>query len=268
MKKIALLIIALIYVAGANAQQVLLKTEYGNMKIKLYDQTPQHRNNFLKLVKEGYYDNLLFHRVIKNFMIQGGDPQSKEAAQGENLGSGGPGYRIPAEFNSNFFHKKGAVAAARTGDNVNPKKESSGSQFYIVQGKVYSNEELQTLEKGMCLQQNMTAIRKCISEDKQLGNKVDSVSRSNPAVIEDYVYENVYIKLKEEGANLREFRFSDEQREAYTTIGGTPFLDGNYTVFGEVVEGLDVIDKIAAQQTNKSDRPKTDIKMTMEWIEN
>ena len=186
---------------------VLIKTSYGDIKIKLYNETPLHRDNFIKLVNESYYNGTLFHRVINGFMIQGGDPDSKNAKPGQMLGNGGPAYTIPAEFDTTLSHKKGALAAARMGDNVNPKKESSGSQFYVVQGKVYKNEDLDMLEKRM------------------------------------------------------KIHFSAEQRKAYTTIGGTPMLDQNYTVFGEVVEGLDVIDKIAAVKTAPGDRPIEDVKM-------
>jgi cyclophilin family peptidyl-prolyl cis-trans isomerase len=187
---------------------VLISTSYGDMKIKLYNETPKHRDNFVKLVKQGYFDGTLFHRVIKGFMIQGGDPDSREAKPGQALGMGGPNYTIPAEFNHKYFHKKGALAAARQGDQTNPKKESSGSQFYIVQGKKYTQSEIVA-----------------------------------------------------QGAEM-----TPEQRKAYTTIGGTPFLDNNYTVFGEVIEGLDVIDKIAAVKTAPGDRPVEDVKVTAKMI--
>src|SRR5258706_6733959 len=188
-------------------RDVLLQTNYGDIIVRLYDSTPLHRDNFLKLVKTGYYDSVLFHRVIQNFMIQGGDPNSKQAKSGEPLGNGGPGYRIPAEFRQTIFHKKGVIAAAR--DN-NPEKASSGSQFYIVQGKVFTDDGLDS------------------TETYRLGG------RKIPA----------------------------DQRAVYKTIGGTPHLDQNYTVFGEVVRGLDVVDKIAAVQTSKAadrDRPLQDV---------
>ncbi|MBQ6725530.1 MAG: peptidylprolyl isomerase [Bacteroidales bacterium] len=192
---------------------VLLQTDYGNMKILLYEDTPLHRENFIKLVKSGFYDGLLFHRVINGFMIQGGDPDSRNAQPGVMLGNGGPGYTIPAEFNTKYYHKKGVIAAAREGDNVNPMKESSGSQFYIVQGKVYNEAIMQKIAAQM--------------------NKT----------------------------------FSEEQIKAYGTIGGSPWLDNDYTVFGEVVEGLEVIDKIAAVKCGPNDRPMEDVKMTMKIIE-
>ncbi|NCA85344.1 MAG: peptidylprolyl isomerase [Clostridia bacterium] len=194
-------------------QKVKLSTKYGDMTLLLYDETPQHRDNFLKLVREGYYNGTLFHRVIRDFMIQGGDPDSKGAAPGQRLGSGGPGYTIPAEFNPAFIHKKGALSAARQGDQTNPQRRSSGSQFYIVQGR-----------------------------------KTDAAELNNVA--------------QQTGAF-----YTPEQIEIYQTIGGTPFLDTQYTVFGEVISGLDVIDKIAAVPTAPGDRPLEDVPMTMTIIE-
>jgi peptidyl-prolyl cis-trans isomerase B (cyclophilin B) len=186
---------------------VEIQTSFGNMLVKLYDETPEHQANFLKLSGEGYFDDLLFHRVIEGFMIQGGDPTSRGAAAGARLGSGGPGYQITAEFNPTLIHKKGALSAARTGDAVNPEKKSSGSQFYIVQGQPVDETQLQMFER-----------RKGIE-------------------------------------------YSEEQKGVYSTIGGTPFLDMDYTVFGEVIEGLDVIDKIAAVRKDAADRPEEDVKM-------
>lgn len=193
----------------ARKRDVLLQTNYGDIVLRLYDSTPLHRDNFLKLVKTGYYDSALFHRVIQNFMIQGGDPNSKHAKPGEPLGNGGPGYKIPAEFRATLFHKKGVIAAAR--DN-NPEKASSGSQFYIVQGRIFTDAGLDSIETF-----------------RLNGRKIPV-----------------------------------EQREVYKTIGGTPHLDQNYTVFGEVVKGLDVVDKIAEVQTSKGqdrDRPLQDVRI-------
>lgn len=187
--------------------QVLLKTTFGDIVIALYNDTPAHKANFEKLVNEKFYDGVLFHRIIKGFMIQGGDPDSKTAKPGQRLGSGDVGYTIPAEFVAGRIHKRGAVCAARMGDNVNPQKASSGCQFYIVDGTVYDNDKL-----------NMIA---------QRTGKT----------------------------------FTPEQVEAYTTVGGAPFLDGDYTVFGEVVKGMEVVDKIAAQQKDGADRPVEDIKI-------
>ena len=194
-------------------KKVLISTKFGDIKIALYNETPLHRDNFVKLVKQGFYDSLLFHRVIQNFMIQGGDPLSKNAKPGQPLGMGGPGYTIPAEILPQFIHKKGALAAARLGDEQNPKRESSGSQFYIVQGTVMNDDEW-----------------------------------------------NHFISMTGK-------KYTDEQIKIYKTIGGTPHLDGAYTVFGEVYEGLDVLDKIASAPVGMYDRPKEDILMTMKIIE-
>jgi peptidyl-prolyl cis-trans isomerase B (cyclophilin B) len=189
-----------------------LETAYGNMIIQLYDATPKHQENFIKLAEEGFYDGLLFHRVIDGFMVQGGDPKSKNARKGQPLGSGGPGYTVPAEFVDSLVHVKGALAAARMGDNVNPEKASSGSQFYIVHGRKVNEEALNRIEsqKGV--------------------------------------------------------RYSKRQREIYKEKGGTPFLDREYTVFGQVIEGLDVIDKIAKSQTDNRDRPGENVEMKIRVI--
>lgn len=198
----------LAFAAKPEFKYVQIVTEKGICVVRLYNETPKHRDNFVKLAKSQYYDGTLFHRVIQNFMIQGGDPDSKNAVGGAQLGNGGPGYTIPAEIQDGLFHKKGAIGAAR--DN-NPEKASSGSQFYLVQGKVFSPEDLNRLEQ----------------------------TRMNGK------------------------RFSETQRQVYTSIGGAPHLDWNYTVFGEVVKGVDVIDQIAAVKTDQQDRPETDQKMTM-----
>jgi len=242
---------------------VVIKTGYGMIKIKLFDQTPQHRDNFLKLVAEGFYDDLLFHRVIKNFMIQGGDPASKGAAAGVQLGGGGPDYTIPAEFNPELIHKKGALSAARTGDQVNPEKRSSGSQFYLVQGKVFRSGELDTLEMNMNLGLQQKIIQQYYMMAQDEMNKYQQ--EGNRTAFEKRGAE---IKMKADSTFqvAPKMKFSQKQRDAYTTIGGTPHLDGNYTVFGEVVEGLDIIDKIAAVQTDQNNRPVVDEKMKIELI--
>jgi peptidyl-prolyl cis-trans isomerase B (cyclophilin B) len=215
MKKTLFLIIAAVFMCNITVHSQYksdkkvvtfeIKTDYGTMKGVLYNETPQHRDNFVKLANQGFYDGLLFHRVISGFMIQGGDPDSKNAKEGQSLGMGGPGYTVPAEFNKMFIHKKGALAAARTGDQMNPQKASSGSQFYIVQGKPVGAGQL--------------------------------------------------------GSN-----YTPEQKNIYQKIGGTPFLDNNYTVYGEITEGLEVIDKIAAVQKDQNDRPSKDVKMTVKII--
>jgi peptidyl-prolyl cis-trans isomerase B (cyclophilin B) len=217
MKKIVLFLLILPFMMNVKADaqpkssapaqvQFVIHTDYGDMKGVLYNETPQHRDNFVKLAKAGFFNGLLFHRIIQGFMIQGGDPDSKNAKPGQALGMGSPGYTIPAEFTSQLIHKKGALAAARTGGPSNPKKASSGSQFYVVQGQKQDPLRLAAQFPG---------------------------------------------------------RYSTQQLEVYKTLGGTPSLDGEYTVFGEVSEGLDVIDKIAAVEKDKNDRPLKDVKMTI-----
>ncbi|MEP7195257.1 MAG: peptidylprolyl isomerase [Saprospiraceae bacterium] len=191
---------------------VVLETKFGNMTIRLYDETPTHRDNFIKLVEEGFFKDLLFHRVISGFMIQGGDPNSRNAGLETQLGSGGPNYTIPAEFKKELIHKKGAICAARTGDQVNPQKRSSGSQFYIVQGSPQSESSLTRME------------------------------------------------------DQKGIKYTEDQKKIYMSLGGTPMLDQDYTVFGEVVEGLDIIDKIASVQTGRADRPVEDVKMNFKIL--
>ncbi|MFN6379871.1 MAG: peptidylprolyl isomerase [Flavobacteriales bacterium] len=197
--------------------KVKMTTTYGEMIIQLYDETPKHRDNFIKLVNEKYYDSLLFHRCIKGFMIQGGDPNSRNAAPGQQLGVGGPGYTVDAEFNPLLIHKKGALAAARQGDMVNPKKSSSGSQFYIVQGRTMNDAQIDQMQ--------------------------------------------AYVQQKNPG-----FTYTPEQRELYKTVGGTAQLDMDYTVFGEVIQGLEVIDAINSQPTAPGDRPLQNIIMKIEFV--
>ncbi len=227
MKKIILFILCITMAFAAFSQKVKynkkdslvkISTSYGDMIVRLYTETPIHRANFLKLTGEGFYDSTTFHRVIADFMIQGGDPLSKDPKTMSKAGTGGPGYTLPAEIIDTFIHKKGVLAAARLGDRVNPERESSGSQFYIVQGKKYSPDELQRLENGMMQQRP-------------------------------------------------EFQFTEAQKEAYTEVGGSPWLDGGYTAFGEVISGLQVIDSIASQRVKpRINRPLKDIPMQMEVI--
>jgi cyclophilin family peptidyl-prolyl cis-trans isomerase len=243
---------------------VVISTEMGDVKVKLYDETPEHRDNFLKLAREGFYDDLLFHRVINNFMVQGGDPDSKNAEPGGRLGSGGPGYTVTAEIKDGFFHKKGALAAARQGDQVNPERRSSGSQFYIVHGKVWRPGELDTMvmQRNSALQQSI--FNKHFTSAQEELNKLRQ--ENNEAGF------NVRIaELREEADSIfratPKFSFSQEQRQAYTTIGGYPSLDGAYTVFGEVIEGLEVVDKIGVVETDAANRPLVDVKMKVKVIE-
>jgi len=215
MRTYLILLTSFIVSFSALAQEninVMINTNMGDIVVELYNETPKHRDNFIKLVKSGYLNQTLFHRVIPGFMIQGGDPDSKNALPNVQLGNGGPGYTIPAEFNSKFFHKKGALAAARMPDGVNPKKESSGSQFYIVDGEAIDPERLSLFEKKL------------------------------------------------------DVTFTEEQKQAYVTVGGTPHLDGSYTVFGQVIKGFDVISKIAQVKRDQRNRPIEDIIMKVKII--
>lgn len=237
--------------------KVKIETTKGDIIVKLYDETPNHRDNFIKLVKEGTYEGTLFHRVIKDFMIQAGDPDSKGAPKGQMLGSGDVGYTVPAEFvYPQLFHKKGALAAARQGDNVNPEKASSGCQFYIVTGRVFNDSTLQAMEEQKT-QNKFTSVfnslaQKHMKEIYQLRRNNDQEGLMN---LQDSIFGETQKLLADEPA----FKFTEKQRQAYTTVGGTPHLDGEYTVFGEVIEGMDVVDEIQQVATNASDRPDEDI---------
>lgn len=236
----------------------------GDITVRLYDETPLHRDNFLKLAAEEFFNSTLFHRVIKDFMIQGGDPNSKGAPAGMNLGSGGPGYTIPAEIQPTLFHKRGALSAARLGDEVNPTKESSGSQFYIVWGKVYKAPELKQLEHQMKMQQEQNIFNALAMEHREeIMNLRRNRDRDGLMELQDKLAKMAMDKSKELGAPA----FTPEQVEAYTTLGGTPFLDGGYTVFGEVEEGLDVVEAIQNVETSAGDRPKTDVVMNVAVME-
>ncbi|MDO4191650.1 MAG: peptidylprolyl isomerase [Bacteroidales bacterium] len=236
---------------------VKLETTKGDIIVRLYDETPNHRDNFLKLVKEEYYNNTLFHRVIKDFMIQGGDPDSVNAPANKMLGTGGPNYTIKAEILPSLFHKRGALAAARQGDEVNPERESSGSQFYIVWGQCYKMAQIQQLNKQLQMQQTQQAFSTLVAQHRAeiLQLRKD---RNQAGLME---LQEKLIKEAEKEAKTMGEPLSKEQIELYTTIGGTPHLDGQYTVFGEVVEGLDVVEAIQSTPTQRGDRPKEDIKI-------
>jgi peptidyl-prolyl cis-trans isomerase B (cyclophilin B) len=243
---------------------ITIKTQYGDMKMILYDQTPLHKQNFIELAKKGYYDSLLFHRVINGFMIQTGDPDSKGTQPNTKLGNGGPGYTIPAEFVPEIIHEKGAVAAARQGDNLNPKKESSGSQFYLVQGKIWSEQEL------INSRINYNELYRYFSnliERESFKHVKDQVAQyqneQNMQALQDLIL-NMKDTIEHEYDVELDLPLTTQQIETYTTVGGTPHLDGAYTVFGRVVDGLEVIDKIASVQTDPNDRPAVNIMMTIE----
>lgn len=268
MKKILISILVAISFLSCDKEKdnvVILNTDFGEIHMILYDETPKHKANFLKLAKEGYYDSTTFHRIIEGFMIQGGDENSKDDDP-NNDGNGGPGYTIPAEFNDQYFHKKGAIAAARMGDNVNPNKESSGSQFYIVQGRVTPETQLRGMEANVNMQKRNQLLSEYVQNPNnkadleelkgyQQRNSKDSINmlieRLRPLAEKDYT----------------PFSYSKNQVETYASIGGTPHLDGGYTVFGEVIRGIEVIDIIAKQPKEKADRPKKDIKMWMKVLE-
>ncbi len=246
-------------------KKILIKTSYGNMKVRLYDETPQHRDNFLKLVQESFYDSLLFHRVIEGFMIQGGDPDSRQAPAQKRLGNGGPGYTVPAEIvYPKYFHKKGVLAAARQGDQVNPEKRSSGSQFYIVQGKTFSEEGLDSLETSLGERKLQGKMFELITpfQDSLMRMQTRGDQEGFQALIA-IIKEQAENSLKDEDP----ISIPKEVREVYTSLGGVPFLDQGYTVFGEVEEGLEVIDKIAAVETDPYDRPLKNVTLSMEIIE-
>ncbi len=240
--------------------KVMIVTDYGVIKIKLYNETPLHRDNFLKLIKEHYYDSLLFHRVIQSFMIQAGDPDSKRAQYGTMLGEGGPKYTVPAEFNQNLFHKKGVIAAARESDLDNPTQASSGSQFYIVQGRVYTDSLLKIQAKRIT---KMKLFNEIINrtENKNWLEKYKSFAKNEVTDSMKYVNDIINKQVEKELPNVTSYQFSDEQVKAYTTTGGTPHLDGSYTVFGEVYDGFEVIEDIAKQKVDGNARPEKDIRI-------
>ena len=238
---------------------VKISTSLGDMKVRLYDETPKHRDNFVKLAKEGYFDGTLFHRVIRDFMIQGGDPDSKGAPAGKNLGTGGPDYTIPAEFVfPKLYHKRGALSAARTGDEVNPNRESSGSQFYIVWGKTYKPAELKQMERQLAMQQEQAVFNQLVADNKA---KIMELRRNRDRAGLQELQDDLIASTKAICAEKGLPKFTDEQVESYTTVGGTPFLDNQYTVFGEVEEGLEIVGKIQEVETGRNDRPKDDVVM-------
>ena len=241
--------------------KVRIQTMLGDIVVRLYDETPLHRDNFLKLAKEGYYDGTLFHRVIKDFMVQGGDPDSKGAPSGKMLGVGGPGYTIEAEIKDTLFHKRGALAAARQGDQVNPERRSSGSQFYFVWGQVYNENQLRQFSKQLRMQRMQEAFNALAAEHRaEIMQLRRERNREGLQELQDRLAAEAEKKVGSAG-------LSEEQVKIYSTVGGTPHLDGQYTVFGEVEEGLDVVEMIQGTATGRGDRPVDDIEMRVSVIE-
>jgi peptidyl-prolyl cis-trans isomerase B (cyclophilin B) len=243
-------------------QVVTIKTSHGDMVAILYDETPKHKANFIKLAKEKFYDSLLFHRVVEGFMVQGGDPDSKKATASQALGRGGPGYTVEAEINPKFFHEKGALSAARLGGAMNPKKASSGSQFYIVQGKKATEQELTQLEQQIRYNRRAENLREVLGLPKyeSIKNQVTQKQQEQDGFWLNSFFENADTLIKKEKPGYTSFAFSPEQKQKYMNEGGAPFLDSDYTVFGKVIKGLEVIDKIAVQPKN-GERPTEDIRM-------
>ena len=237
-----------------------ITTPLGNIVVQLYDETPQHRDNFVRLVQEGYYDGTIFHRVIREFMIQGGDPNSRNASPDATLGVGGPDYTIEAEILPHLFHKRGALAAARQGDEVNPERRSSGSQFYIVWGKQYSPAQLQQLEKQMAMQAEQQAFQRLANEQR---DRIMTLRRNRDQAALMELQEQIIAQAKAETQQAGS-PLSDAAKEVYAAQGGTPFLDGQYTVFGEVIEGLDIVEQIQALETRAADRPVNDVTMSIQ----
>ena len=237
---------------------VKLETTMGNITVALYNETPKHRDNFIKLVKEGVYDSTLFHRVIKQFMIQAGDPDSKNASDTAMLGSGDVGYTIPAEFNPKFFHKKGVLAAARQGDDVNPEKASSGCQFYIVTGRKFTEPQLLGMENKINEQHEEALFDSLARQHMKEIYKMRKAG-DNAGLLE--LQDTLEAQARELADKEEKFRFTPEQIKAYSTVGGAPHLDGSYTVFGEVTEGMEVVENIEIAKTNRADRPVENIRV-------
>lgn len=260
MKKFLGILLAVLLLGSCQKKEenvFVVETNVGDIRIRLYNDTPLHRDNFVKLVQDGYYEDMLFHRVIPGFVIQTGDPDSRNARPQMLLGANDVGYKIDAEIRPERIHRRGVVAAAREGDNVNPERRSSGSHFYIVQGKVYRSEELDTLVDQINVRRHQRLF--------------DKVKKEREAEIRKYEAVKDYESLMELNREISErvgelwpgekMVLTEEQKKVYTTEGGIPFLDGAYTVFGEVVSGMDVVDKIAGMKTDENNRPAEDVKI-------
>jgi cyclophilin family peptidyl-prolyl cis-trans isomerase len=240
--------------AGKENTTVTIKTTMGDIKIKLYDATPLHRDNFIRLINSGFYDGISFHRIIRNFMIQAGDPATKTGSS-KNLPDSLKTYTIASEFNAQYFHRKGALAAARQSNDVNPEMRSSGTQFYIVQGVKLSDDELNLSERQINSNIKQSRFTSLLKET------TDSLRSAGKTMTDGEIQELASVKMFQYLTAYKEYKISEEQRTVYKTIGGTPRLDGTYTIFGEVIEGLDIIDRIANVETDNNDKPVNDIKI-------
>ncbi|GAF02931.1 peptidylprolyl isomerase [Saccharicrinis fermentans] len=261
MRTVILLVVLFFYglISEAQSRHVIISTNMGDIKIMLYDDTPKHRDSFLKLAKEGHYDGTLFYRVVKNFVIQGGSSDSKNAPAGKHIGYGSAKLNIDSEFRENRFHKKGALCAPRQPEDINHFKMSDVSQFYIVHGKVYTDQELQLLQKAINNPIKLQLKKKFYVPHKE---ELQKLKVENPKEFNRRLRE-IKDKIAVEYALSHKLEFTEQQKEVYTTQGGLPELDGDYTVFGEVVSGFDVVEKIAALKTDKNSRPYTDVKLVV-----
>lgn len=234
--------------------QVKISTNYGPMVVELYDATPKHKANFLRLVDSSFYDSLWFHRIIEGFMIQGGDPNTRDTTARKSWGDGGPGYTLPAEFVDTLFHQRGALAAARKGDQINPEKRSSGSQFYIVQGKRFTQDELSRIDQRRMMMNQQTVFQEFLNDSANVAFKKEfkEAQKTNNQTQLQSLIASVEPQLKE---RLEMYKLSLEQRQLYMNVGGAPHLDGAYTVFGQLVEGWNVLDSIGLVPTNKKNQP-------------
>lgn len=272
MKKLVLLLFVCLMAGNLFARPkkdpiILISTTYGDIRIKLFHQTPLHTKNFVKLAKKGYFNETLFHRVIKNFMIQGGDPDSKTAKPGQLLGDGGPKYTIPFEYNPLLFHKKGMLAAAREGDDVNPLRASSASQFYIVVGKVFDDAGLDKVEKRINTMQKTNLMWNYIASNAVLKERLAGYKK-NDTIAYNRQLKQLSLLADSLYKEKKQYVIPEAEREVYKTIGGTPHLDASYSIFGEVVEGMDVVEKIALTATDKNDRPLENIVMKVRVLKN
>jgi len=262
---ITLLLTLLFSINLLNAQEkeklVLISTNKGDIKVKLYNETPKHRDNFLKLVDEKFYEDVTFHRVIKQFMIQGGDPNSKSTDSTKQLGDGGPGYTLDAEIVKGLYHKKGALAAARLGDAINPTKKSSGSQFYIVDGKTFLTTDLDKLTEQKNNQMKQKAFTDFLQnpESKEYADRFNKIQAERDQTAFKVFIEEVTPIVDSLFESIPKYEYTATQKAIYGTEGGSPHLDGDYTVFGEVVEGIEIVDMIASVPVDEKNKPFEDV---------